>query len=122
LGKLRRGEPSGEEMMTIEAGSKALAADLAVVTIMVLSAQFWIAEAKADKISLCFATEKFVCSNNGHGSSSFVKKTELEVKTMSEISARKAAEGFCKSGKEIKKTTSTGNGVYYLYEADCDKK
>jgi hypothetical protein len=95
---------------------------LAVVTIMLLSAPFWIAEAKADKISLCFATEKFVCANNGHGSSSFVRKTELEVKTMSESSARKAAEGFCKSGKEIKKTTSTGNGVYYLYEADCDKK
>jgi hypothetical protein len=59
---------------------------------------------------------------NRRGLASFVKKTELEVKTMSESSARKAAEGFCKSVNEIKKTTSTGNRVYYLYEADCDKK
>jgi hypothetical protein len=94
----------------------------ATLAIALLSAPFWMAEARADKISLCFATERFVCGNNGHGNSSFVKKTELEVKTMSESTAQKAAEGFCKPGKPIKKTTSTGNGVYYLYEADCDKK
>jgi hypothetical protein len=80
------------------------------------------AEARADKIFLCFATEKFVCSNNGHGSSSFVRKTELEVKTMSDSTAEKAAASFCKSGKPIKKTNSMGNGVYYLYEVDCSKK
>jgi hypothetical protein len=96
---------------------------LAIATIMLLSAPFWMAEAKADKISLCFATEKFVCSNNGHGGSSFVRKTELEVKTMSDSTAEKAAAAsFCKSGKPIKKTNSMGNGVYYLYEADCDRK
>jgi hypothetical protein len=95
-----------------------------IVTFGLLPIVLWISAAKAERITICFATAQSVCGTNNHGSDKFAHAEQLEVlHGLSDNRALEAAKTFCKAGKEIRKISNKSfSGVYQVAEFDCDRK